>query len=122
MTFQRQECTSSRVVPGSSVDLLSDYDIELYVSDLVPFELSDEWLGFLGKIMVRWPFKPRSTMKPDWNTRLVLFENKIRVDFQITANLDVPPSAYANDRKVLIDKDNLFGHLQEPKYTDFCIP
>ena len=47
--------TSSRVIPGSTIDFLSDYDIELYVDDLAPFAASDEWLEFLGPIMVRWP-------------------------------------------------------------------
>ena len=29
--------TSSRVRPNATIDFLSDYDIELYVSDLKPF-------------------------------------------------------------------------------------
>ena len=67
--------TSSRVVPGSTIDFLSDYDIELYVSDLAPFAANDDWLEFLGSIMVRWPYKPRSTKYEDWITRLVLFHS-----------------------------------------------
>jgi len=113
--------TSSRVVPGSTIDFLSDYDIELYVSDLAPFAANDDWLEFLGPIMVRWPYKPRSTKYEDWITRLVLFQDGVRVDFQITADLQVPPDAYTDGRRVLLDKGNLFGHLAEPTYTKYLV-
>ncbi|MCK9524768.1 MAG: aminoglycoside 6-adenylyltransferase [Limnochordia bacterium] len=124
---EKDECirgmvlTSSRVIPGSTIDFLSDYDIELYVSDLTPFAANDDWLAFLGSIMVRWPYKPRSTMEPDWITRLVLFRDGVRVDFQITANLEVRADAYANGRKILIDKDQLFDCLVEPTYTKYLV-
>lgn len=113
--------TSSRVIPGSTIDFLSDYDIELYVDDLAPFAASDEWLEFLGPIMVRWPYKPRSTMNPGWITRLVMFEDGVRVDFRITANKGIPADAYANGRKVLVDKDGLFEQLHEPTYTEYLV-
>lgn len=113
--------TSSRVIPGSTIDFLSDYDIELYVSDLTPFADNDDWLAFLGTIMVRWPYLPRSTMNPDWITRLVLFQDGVRVDFQITDNRAVPSNAYSNGRKILIDKDQLFTSLEEPTYTDYLV-
>ena len=113
--------TSSRVIPGSTIDFLSDYDIELYVADLAPFMAGDEWLEFLGPIMVRWPYKPRSTMDPDWITRLVLFQDGVRVDFQITANPEVPADAYANGGRILVDKDQLFEYLEEPTYTKYLV-
>lgn len=88
--------TSSRVIPGSAIDFLSDYDIELYVTDLTPFQAGDDWVSFLGPIMVRWPYKPRTTFHPDWLTRLFLFKDGVRVDFQITDNLTVQPDTYEN--------------------------
>jgi aminoglycoside 6-adenylyltransferase len=65
---------------------LSDYDIEMYVSDLNQFQQTDNWLGALGQIMVRWPLKPRTTFEQNWITRPILFEDGMRIDLQITDN------------------------------------
>lgn len=119
--IQGMVLTSSRVIPGSVVDILSDYDIELYVSDLEAFAKDDEWLQFLGSILVRWPYKPRSTMHPSWITRLVLFDDGVRVDFQITSNLNVPKDRYLNGFKILVDKEHLFVGLEEPTYREFIV-
>ena len=42
--------TSSRVAPERATDFLSDYDIELYVADIGPFQIDDEWLSAFGPI------------------------------------------------------------------------
>ena len=71
----------SRANTGSRVDVFSDYDIELYVLDIQSF-MNDEWLSFFARPMIRWPFKPMPTHRRDWITRLVIFENEVRIDFQ----------------------------------------
>lgn len=53
--------TSSRTNKTNEVDFLSDYDIELYVSDIKIF-MDDKWLESFGEVMVRWPYKPKSTL------------------------------------------------------------
>ncbi len=37
--------------PATNVDALSDYDIELYVTNLHPFRHNDEWLDTFGPIL-----------------------------------------------------------------------
>mgnify|MGYP006301961727 CR=1 FL=1 len=115
--------TSSRANPEAEVDFLSDYDIELYVSNLRGFKKSDEWLDEFGSIMVRWPFKPRSTGFKDgnWITRLVLFNDGLRIDFQITEQLKIEKDAYKNAYQVLIDKDGITKELEKPTYSEFII-
>ncbi len=113
--------TSSRVDPNGVTDFLSDYDIELYVADLEPFRRDDEWLSVLGPIMVRWPLKPRSTGHENWITRLVLFKDGVRIDFQITDQTSIEPDAYDNGYRVLIDKDNITTGLQEPRFSEYII-
>ncbi|MBF8436190.1 aminoglycoside 6-adenylyltransferase [Halanaerobiaceae bacterium Z-7014] len=115
--------TSSRVKPDAEIDFLSDYDIELYVSDLSIFKKDDSWLEPFGPIMVRWPYKPRSTgFKPgNWITRLILFKDGVRIDFQITDQQQIKPDAYDNGYKVLIDKDQLTCQLTEPTYSEYII-
>ena len=113
--------TSSRAAPDPCIDLLSDYDIELYVSDLLPFQKDDSWLGVFGPIMVRWPLKPRSTGDKNWITRLVQFKDGVRIDFQITDLSHIEPDAYDNGYRVLVDKDNLATGLLEPTFSTYII-
>ncbi|MBT4498262.1 MAG: aminoglycoside 6-adenylyltransferase [Gemmatimonadetes bacterium] len=113
--------TSSRVGPEGAIDFLSDYDIELFVADMETFQKDDEWLGVFGPIMVRWPFKPRSTFDEQWLTRLVLFKDGVRIDFQITDQMAIKPDAYEDGYKILVDKDNLTAELNEPTYSQHFV-
>ncbi|MFC1954790.1 aminoglycoside 6-adenylyltransferase [Chloroflexota bacterium] len=118
--------TSSRANPDSFTDKFFDYDITLYVSDIKSF-MNDEWLSIFGQPMIKWPLKPMSTFSKDWITRLVIFENEIRIDFQITSNQLIEPSthdngfSYDNGFKVLADKDGLTESLNEPAYSVYNI-
>lgn len=115
--------TSSRANPEAEIDFLSDYDIEIYVSDLKDFKKSDKWLDVFGTIMVCWPFKPRSTGFKDgcWITRLVLFKDGLRIDFQITDQRKIAEDAYDNGYRILIDKDGITQELAEPTYSEYLI-
>jgi aminoglycoside 6-adenylyltransferase len=113
--------TSSRVKPGVIIDFLSDYDIELYVSDIAPFQRDDAWLSVFGEIMVRWPLRPRPTLEEGWITRLVLFKDYLRIDFQITDQVYIQPDAYQDGYRVLIDKNNLTAELNPPSFACYNI-
>jgi len=112
--------TGSRVTPNSHTDIFSDYDVELYVKNIQQF-MNDEWLTFFGDIMIRWPLKPMSTFNKDWITRLVLFENEVRIDFQITSKKSIDPSAYDSGYKVLVDKDSLTKNLNKATFSKYVI-
>ena len=113
--------TGSRASPERETDFLSDYDIELYVADLEPFRRDDQWLNAFGPIMVRWPFRPRSTFSEEWITRLVLFRNGVRIDFQISNQKSIKPDAYEDGYRILLDKDNLTVGLKEPTFSKYFI-
>ena len=104
--------TGSRADPRSTTDILSDYDVKLYVSSVQPF-MTDDWLGFFGDVMARWPLQPGPTFDRDWITRLVLFENRVRIDFQITAKEAVDPIECDSGFRVLVDKCGLTAALSE---------
>ena len=112
--------TSSRAKEDGNIDFLSDYDIELYVSEISSFT-DDKWLSEFGKIMVRWPYKPRPTGDHKWITRLILFDDGERLDFQITNESRIDSNRYINGYKVLIDKDNMTAGISEPTYDEFII-
>ena len=109
--------TGSRAEPNSFTDSLSDYDIELYVKDTAPF-LKDDWMEFLGNIMIRWPLEPASTFSEHWITRLVIFTNGSRFDFQITGLQNPDHSTLRHGFKIILDKDNLFSCLAADPIRD----
>jgi len=112
--------TGSRANPHCTTDFLSDYDIELYVSSVLPF-MNDNWLSFFGDVMSRWPLKPGPTFDRDWITRLVLFENRVRIDFQITASEPVDSTIHDGGYRVLVDKHGLADDLKAPTFSRHLI-
>jgi len=108
---------SSRANPKRETDILSDYDVECYVTDIELFERSDAWLTHFGEVMVRWPRAPRSAVPWADITRLVLFQDAVRIDFQIRKIAEIPADAYDDDYQVLLDKDGLLSHLRPPTHT-----
>ncbi len=124
---QQNDLIRAAVLIGSrgrsqrGIDFLSDYDIELYVADFVPFQKDDQWLNAFGSIMIRWPLRPKSTWSEEWITRLVLFDDGVRIDFQITDQKSIRPDAYDAGYKILLDKDNLTGELREPTFSKYFI-
>ena len=121
--------TSSRTNPQALTDVFSDYDIEVFVRDLTPYAISDDWLAFFGNILVHWPLKPTSFVE-NWITRLVIFDDALRIDFQISTvnilsqRISGPEfvEAYDNGYQVLLDKDGLLTHLPTPSYSQFITP
>ena len=113
--------TGSRANPKGQVDFLSDYDVVLYVTDWKPFQESDNWLQRFGEVLLRWPMVPRSTFANDWLTRLVVFEDGVRIDFQITESCQIELHDYDNGYRVLVDKEDMTRFLKAPTYTVFNI-
>ena len=113
--------TSTRANPKRETDLLSDYDIEFYVTDLEPFRGDDRWLVDFGQVIVRWPFKPRAAGKKDRITRLIIFKDAVRIDFQIHKAEAIAPDAYDDDYRILIDKDGLMAKLKPPTLSKHLV-
>jgi aminoglycoside 6-adenylyltransferase len=111
--------TSSRVNPEPCVDIFSDFDIELYVEDLAPFRLNDDWLESFGTVLVRCPWKPGS-FEDGWLTRMAVFKEGFRIDFQITDRA-LAPQNYVDGFRVLLDKDGLTASLEVPTFEGYLI-
>jgi aminoglycoside 6-adenylyltransferase len=65
--------------------------------------------------------KPSSTFDDAWITRLVLFGDGTRIDFQVTANRQIDSTRYDNGYKVLIDKDGMTAQIAAPTYSTYII-
>lgn len=111
----------SRAGSRARVDFLSDYDVVLYVHDWHSFKTSDQWLDNFGVAMIRFPLRPGPTFDEQYLTRLVLFEDGLRIDFQITESRQIAPRDYDNGYRVLLDKDGLADSLHTPSYTEFNV-
>ncbi|RSD28850.1 aminoglycoside 6-adenylyltransferase [Mesobacillus subterraneus] len=114
--------TSSRANPHALTDLFTDYDFEIFVEDLDTFMLDDGWLEQFGSLI-----KKVSLQDGEWRTRLVLYEDGTKIDFQITSNDYVKSLAsmselsakYDNGYKVLLDKDGVTKGIKPPSYQAY---
>lgn len=112
--------TSSRVNPEPNVDQYSDYDIVVYVNDWSQFWDNDEWMKpAFGDVLVRWPWKPGSSNE-GWLTRLVVFKDGFRIDFQFTEGA-LDASYFVDGYRVLIDKDGIADSLTPPTYEGYLV-
>jgi len=110
--------TGSRADPARSADELSDYDIEVFARDRAAFVADESWVSAFGEILVRWPRHPAATLDGPWVTQLVLYQDGVRIDFQIT---DAPPDrtpSLGGAYRTLVDKDGAFGpQIQEDPFA-----
>ncbi|WP_226675323.1 aminoglycoside 6-adenylyltransferase [Mesobacillus jeotgali] len=114
--------TSSRANPRAFTDLFTDYDFEIFVNELDSFVQDDGWLDQFGSLI-----KKVVLQDGDWRTRLVLYEDGTKMDFQITTNdfvkhlasMSELPDAYDNGYKVLLDKDGIAKGIPLPSYTAY---
>lgn len=115
--------TSSRSGKTNAlVDQFSDYDAVVYTNSLDDFQ-TDGWLSFFGKVLVKWPLKPESEPEfgENWLTRLVIFENRLRIDFHITTETNTPPFDYDLGYLVIIDKDGFTKSFPKATKTKHLI-
>lgn len=113
--------TSSRSgKTNAPIDDFSDYDIVVYVNSLDKFR-NDDWLSSFGDILVKWPLTPESEFGENWITRLVMFENRTRIDFQITTETKTPPLDFDLGYSVVIDKDGFTKDFPDSTKTKHLI-
>lgn len=114
--------TSSRANPHAFTDLFTDYDFEIFVDDLDAFVRDDAWLDQFGTLI-----KKVVLQNGNWRTRLVLYEDGTKIDFQISTNEYIKhlafirelPKGYDNGYKVLLDKDEITKEIPSPSYKAY---
>jgi aminoglycoside 6-adenylyltransferase len=116
--------TSSRANKNAPIDILSDYDVSLYVADASAFTNDDTWLRDFGSVLVLFRDQ-RDRYGMQEHARLVLYEDGLKIDFTITP-MDVLRKILEEPRlptyldvgyRVLIDNDGLANKPQPPTYT-----
>lgn len=118
--------TSSRARPNGPVDILSDYDVILVVTDAERFGRDDVWLSDYGEPMVRWGDQDELHSLTTY-FRGVLYEDQVKIDYtvwpvpllkRIVAEHELLDEFDAGYR-VLLDKDQLTSELPPPSYRAY---
>lgn len=115
--------TSTRCRPDGPVDLLSDYDLILAVSDIGSFAFEDAWINGYGKPMTRWGDQNKMH---DLTTyfRSAIYQNYVKVDYSIwpvdlLARIEAAaalPDQLDVGYRVLLDKDQSTARWLPPSY------
>jgi len=117
--------TSSRTRPYGPVDLLSDYDLILAVSDVRPFAFADAWLSEYSRPMVRFSDQGEEHGLTTY-FRGVVYQNYVKIDYsicpvevleRITAEAPLPELDMGY--RVLLDKDQRTAGWKQPTYQAY---
>ena len=95
-------------------DELSDYDVVLFVKDTKPFVRSDRWLTKLGKAWVGIA-EETSLRNRTFPTRLVIFDQGIKVDFTILPLDLAKEKTFEGEYLVLLDREGRFKKTRDAK-------
>ena len=119
--------TSTHAVPNARLDVLSDYDLILILTDIRPFHESRDWLNAFGTVLAF--YRDPIANEDDFETtgNIVQFEGGLKIDFtlipvglfqQIAAAPQLPDE-YDAGYRVLLDKDGLTDTLKPPSYQGY---
>ncbi len=116
--------TSTRSIPGSLVDALSDYDVILVVEDIAPFVDNRSWLDNFGEVLIA--YWDRVYPNPEFGieqcANVIQYAHGLKIDFslwpvkllkEIVAAPHLPAELDAG-YQVLLDKDNLTSAMLPP--------
>lgn len=111
---------------SNAADDLSDYDVNVFLTDSTPYTEDKAWLSSIAEIWVCIPeaVEHNGTLFP---SRLVIFRDGIKVDFILYsldvleeyAKADPLPAGYDTGYKVLLDKDHITARMRAPSYSAF---
>ncbi|MBO0777995.1 MAG: aminoglycoside 6-adenylyltransferase [Ktedonobacteraceae bacterium] len=118
--------TSTRTRPDGSVDLLSDYDLILAVSDVRPFAFDTAWISDYDQPMVRWSDQGTSYDLATY-FRGVIYQNYVKIDYSIwpvevldrIATEPHLPAELDAGYRVLLDKDQRTAGWKLPSYQGY---
>ncbi len=126
--------TSSLCNPDAPSDILSDFDIELFFDDPMPFVECDDWIETigLGRVMALWHW-PNEWDHEEGDAhhwmRMTYFEDGTKADITLgqvddlraVSEAEELPQHYDIGYKVLLDKDGITASMKPPKYEAYIL-
>lgn len=118
--------TSTRVTAGAPLDLLSDYDLVLIVSDMAPFTTAGDWVREIGEPLLRVRDVTEDLGIAVQNDMLI-FTDGVKIDFSIwpvSLNTQIQaagrlPDEFDYGYRVLLDRDDLTSAWPAPRHAAF---
>lgn len=115
----------SRANPNSKKDIFQDYDVACYVTNVEPFKNENDVVSYFGEMMIveqpnigPWPPHDADGSYHNYNMQL-LDGNRIDLSF---FHIDTLKNRTKDSLTlVLLDKDNLCGHLPPPDEKSYFI-
>jgi aminoglycoside 6-adenylyltransferase len=117
----------SRANPEAAVDIFSDYDVLLAVTDVRRFFADDHWLRDFGQVLV--VFRNPISFHRGFESFgfITHYENGVKIDYGFypveylawAAQEPRLPDDLDNGYIVLLDKDHLTAELKPPTYTAY---
>ena len=116
--------TSTRAIPGATVDILSDYDVILVVRDVQPWVDDHAWVEDFGEVLVAYwdpiHHDPFSGVQVCGN--VIQYSSGLKIDFTLwpvvlfkqIASAPVLPAELDAGYRILLDKDQLAIEMQPP--------
>jgi aminoglycoside 6-adenylyltransferase len=121
--------TSTRAVPGAPVDVLSDYDVILIMTDIRPFVADHGWLTDFGEVLVAYwdPIHSHPEFGIEQCGNVVQYVDGLKIDFSLWpislfAQIAAAPALDAEldaGYRVLLDKDGLTAPLRPPTHRAY---
>lgn len=121
--------TSTRAQPHASLDIFSDYDVVLVVTDIHPFFADRSWLEDFGQILVVYwdPIYPESDYGIGQTGNVTQYADGLKIDFRLwpeallrrVAHAPALPAELDSGYTVLLDKDQLTVGLRPPTYRAY---
>lgn len=121
--------TSTRAIPGGTVDAYSDYDVILVVDDVVAMEADRGWLSDFGEVLISYwdPVEVREETGAVGVGNITNYVDGLKIDFSLWSRqhyVDVtsgpePDAELDAGYLVLVDKVGLTKELPSPTYRSY---
>jgi aminoglycoside 6-adenylyltransferase len=116
--------TSTRAIPGVTIDVLSDYDVILIVRDIHRFVDDHAWLNDFGQVLITYwdPILPDPVFGIEKCANVTQYMDGLKIDFNLwpvglLQQILVPPVLPAEldaGYRLLLDKDHLTDTMRPP--------
>jgi aminoglycoside 6-adenylyltransferase len=128
-TVRAMLLTSTRAIEHAQVDIYSDYDVVLVVTDIHPFHSERSWLDHFGEVLVAYwdPIFAERDFGIEQTGNVIQYADSLKIDFSIwpvmlmeqIAQAPALPEEMDAGYLVLLDKDGLTKGLRAPSYTAY---
>ncbi|MBA3945663.1 MAG: aminoglycoside 6-adenylyltransferase [Herpetosiphonaceae bacterium] len=121
--------TSTRANPHVPVDVFSDYDVVLVMTDIHPFFTDRSWLEDFGEVLVMYwdPMDPEPTYGIEQTGNVIQYADGLKIDFRLwlvallhqMTQAPTLPAGLDAGYAVLVDKDHLTAGMRPPTYRAY---